>query len=47
MAKYKDLTITDSEASNAVITECREGVSVTLMGVSADELVESDFDFLG
>ncbi len=43
---YEDLTIVDSEAG-AVITGYGAGASVTLTGISADDLTESDFVFMG
>ncbi len=43
---YEDLTIVDSEAG-AVITGYGKNASVTLTGISADELTESDFVFMG
>ncbi len=43
---YEDLTIVDSEAG-AVITGYGKNASVTLTGISADDLTESDFDFMG
>ncbi len=44
---FDDLTITDNADGNAVVTGYGEDASVTLEGVSASELTESDFDFLG
>ena len=43
---YEDLTIVDSEAG-AVITGYGKNASVTLTGISADDLTESDFVFMG
>ena len=46
-AKFEDLTIKDDAKGNAVITGYGEDASITLKGVSAAELTEADFDFIG
>ncbi len=44
---FDDLTITDNAKGHAVITGYGADASVTLKGVTASELTESDFEFLG